>query len=658
MKIKILIVILFIPAMIFADYSDNLLRGGISRMKSLGNPEISLPDSTSIIDLYECGFVSSLVFRPKINYFSLSPVYENYYSIEETNYGSKYLNEFGNLSLNLKKEGENKLLFWIKEKGVFVIKPYLLWNGGKQTYNSSYYGSEVYGISKTLLAGDAEFSYLIKDGMSIGGILRYCRGNFSEIENGSTDKYTSQIDKLEYALSLSFMKENSGNKAVFAISAGPKKNVMFFPGPLSNDISFLLYGFGYGNIINLYNHYNYKSTSEYHYKSSSYYSDSKSETVIEASCFDIDIGTQITNEEKLELCFDAGLIFRGNIKKKYYSEYKSTYSPLSKYSDEEELYKNAIGYHAGLNNRFFLKAGTLGSKVELIGVAEGRDSSVYFGITEGFCAITDKLNVPVEFFIHDYCSDSIMKPEYFIYGGRVGSEIIMKNDIKLRLGTELSRHVGYEASYFFNRIDLGCGIGFEKTNFSAGLGFNYNFDFAHVGYYSNSKYENRTISISADIKMFFSDKRSIEKEVLKKQEEVVKIKETATPVPEELFGGGESGPPVEEKISANIDTTESSELVTENYVERDKIKAQVGTLKLMTRGDYEYSNMNYEDALYCYDKALKIFGESIPASYKSIILKRKAMCYKKTGDNYRMNQILRMLDKSGKTKTNKGGKKK
>lgn len=234
-RVLLLVLFIFVSALtVFA-----METGGSARLVSLGNPKISIADSTLGMDLYENGFISgiftrktenTLIFYPSLQYNSmLSQSASNPDNSDE-------LQGAGGGNGLMSTPSDSGLVFYPSDNFVLIFRPYGNWIVNKMTRNDSTPPPDITMFSDYMYAGELAAAFKITPGFAVsllGGYTRHGLNFRDDYEEYPTDY---AMDNLEYEASASLLPEKDGGMA-YALTIGNKKStdpMMSFSGGLDS----------------------------------------------------------------------------------------------------------------------------------------------------------------------------------------------------------------------------------------------------------------------------------------------------------------------------------------------------------------------------------------------------------------------------------------
>lgn len=151
---KTLGVILFCTLAFAVSASERSLSGGPARTAALGGQEIALPDSTSVLDLYENGFSAAIFTRPQKNIIEATPLFNktfrNYKGTGAADW--RYRTQdigFGTLA--------DSVLVWFSPDMALAIRPMAAFDTEKKQ-NTGPSSEEKTTSNNTEIAGEAELA--------------------------------------------------------------------------------------------------------------------------------------------------------------------------------------------------------------------------------------------------------------------------------------------------------------------------------------------------------------------------------------------------------------------------------------------------------------------------------------------------------------------
>lgn len=471
-----------------AAASDDSLTGGIGRMTGMGSPQITVPDSTSVIDLYESGNVAAIFARPVKSFIQLSPAMDMALHKDVEDNPTEETDQVNMLYLGSGYFGEKSSVaaVWFSPESVLVIKPYVFYGAGKDetTFPGSGAPSDADNLTQMLLAGEVEYGFKVNKGFSLGAVLGYSNFALTRKDTDGNDDYSLYSNKLIYAASAAFFLPADGADMTASLSFG-NRTVAIPMVDMAINMDDLL-------------EISYMIASPYVLSNFSSYSRNESATLVQedfgsnpVTGFKADAGFAFDDKKGFEASVQAGALFGYTMKdiEKEVDTNKLTDTSVTTETTDDIL-KDGIGVIYDLKARKNFGIITPGLKVTGFNVASkiADDTSISYiqsgiGLATGASFEFAKgISVPVEYVFERLALLQQKGSDYgeisFLTNGvRGGIEYSFDSGLIIRGGADFTRGGMMEKSSVDGNVDESDPIGsednpaYDQLGFSAGTGF-------------------------------------------------------------------------------------------------------------------------------------------------------------------------------------------
>ncbi len=479
-------------------FSDVYLKGGVGRLAAMGNVDISVPDASSVIDLYDAGFTSSVLSRKKANVKNASPAFafrsrktvqDN--PAEDTSDSSGF-----DISTNMYREKNNGALFWLSNDNVLVIKPYVRFFPGTQKNSTpGIGGSPVVTTSITELqyAADIEYAHRLMPELSLGALIGIVFDNTTSVPAGTSNKTSVDYSKFEYQVSGTYFLNRNIN---LSLSVGAKKRILpYYPLEIQDFRGSFLAESAFTH-----SHFAYK----YYYKTEAGGVRDETTNEISMNGFDINLGGGLEVPKTAELTLKLGLIaaISGRYKSQNVLTNIGTGASVINTAPEYDCYMDGMLMSADLKGRYHLDFVIIGARFAYTGLGIKRiygynavpfDQSMSiidtaFGVTLN---IIENLLLPVEFVVQNASLIETRANEentdtLTLLGVRIGAEYSLSREIKARAGFDFASGGQTHRSVFYNFVNDNSPYGTDTNPAINQLAFGLGIGYASGGFEGNA----------------------------------------------------------------------------------------------------------------------------------------------------------------------------
>jgi hypothetical protein len=524
---------------------DYTWRGGEARRSALGGVSVSLPDASSMIDLYEEGFASSLVLRKKMNVISTTWLAIPHEYTEETPGSSASLRDHP-LALAGEGDGSAGITYFFDNDSVMQFKPYVMLNEGEKSLEQDLPPDSMSVDSlENLYAADVIFSRRITENFSGGASLRasFYRDEAVTGRDAYIDYDTETVNitdkilysKAEFSISGTYSPDENVHAAV---SFGTLKSLSPYYEPWitgMRNTGFtgairaypVLFG-GYGS-----NRFIRKKTVASLWESSA-----ETEEKQGIAGYDINAACGARGQDGSVFTASAGLTLgiTGNysvMSSTVVDMYPSTGTPYSG-GEEYKNIRNGLAHHFIFKGRYDFGAATAAGMFSYhsagadfsgnTGPAVSLSSQVFDAVI-GASFSPDKFIIPVEIFMETLIQSEKGGPDnrqanyaLFTAGLRGGAEYEVSEGILMRLGFDAayggpSSHVKNDSGVNDAMLGTYSNPAYMQAAISLGAGhYNKNTEINLNLRYSNTQrlpydksllnYDEASMTIMADVKVY------------------------------------------------------------------------------------------------------------------------------------------------------------
>lgn len=321
-----------LPAIMFTETGYMVKRwweGGAAKMTAMGTFSFAVPDKTSIIDLYSFGYASAMLKREKKNDIDLALGYKTGFGGAALDLGGAYADDAS-------------VVYWITNDDVLVLKPSFVKDEGY----TEYYDAKI-EYARTIGAGfgagvSIKKSSLIKSDIDSGEA-------YDEVADTNYDYEVStkiRGEKTEWRASLDYtgrvadgnMFFNQGFAYSFALGAGSETEappLKLLKSMAWNELGRLSYLYGYDNTVSI------SDSADYNPIIDSYTANFDSTHT--GTAFDLGMFISLDGKSRAELLVKGKAVVNSS----YSLDYTREYSIFT--SDNEAAEKIYKGYMLGVD---------------------------------------------------------------------------------------------------------------------------------------------------------------------------------------------------------------------------------------------------------------------------------------------------------------------
>ncbi len=481
---------------------SNMYEGGVARMYAMGNPSISVPDITSIVDLYSEGFTSFYAFRDRRDFVNVEPSlsFPSGSSVQSGALAQYSKNSSTVPALNFLQESENGVTRWLSPDGVLIIRPYFSMAPGSVKTGDALGNTTQTNSSAYNYAFEAEYAHRIMPNLSAGISLGYATLNSGMSSADSSEKTDINTSKIEYLFSGTYLMPVKENNLYFGLSLGNKTGLLSgldisLPSSLSTIQPFLQAA---GGIYNLFNTITLVDTQD----------TPASKTIdtmkVDISAFDIALASGFVMPGKLDADISLRLAPGIGAKLSGTNSYTDKTTNQTTVSDSFEAYdtaKNGLEAVVSAKARGYIGAFTPSIKLGYTSLGldflkfanDTNPEKIHIGIfdaTFGASLKISKFIIPLELsFQNGSYTQAGDYPAVFNIGGwkvLLGAEYVVSDSLKARLGFDYSAGSitiamngaapvasGTADNPATNATGLNIGMGYSKDKFEGNIALRY-----------------------------------------------------------------------------------------------------------------------------------------------------------------------------------------
>jgi hypothetical protein len=524
---------------------DYTWRGGQARRAGLGGVSVSLPDASSVIDLYGEGFASSLVLRKKISVISATWLAMPHEYTQETPDAFSSLRDHP-LALSGEGDGSSGITCFFDNDSALQFKPYVMLNEGEKNTEVTLPSDTAFVDSlENLYAADIIFSRRINEHFSGGASLRaaFYRDEAATARDAYIDFDSEKIrktdkifySKAEYSISATYSPDENASAA---LSFGTLKPLIPYYEPLITGMRNRGFDGAIGAFPALFGGYSCTRLVTEKIRASLWESSSETSEKTGVSGYDISAGCGAHGPGAGVFTASAGLTLgiTGNYVMTSSTVVDMYFSTGSAYFGSENYRKisSGLAHHFVFKGRYDLGWATAAGKFsyyssgadffENAGPAVSVSSQVFDAII-GASFSPDRFIIPVEIFTQSYIQSEKGGVDnrqanfsLFTAGFRAGTEYEVSEGVMMRLGLDAayggpSSHVKNDSGVIDSLLGTSGNPAYLQAGISLGAGhyaknteINLNLRYGNTGRLPGSKalmdYKEASMTIMADVKVY------------------------------------------------------------------------------------------------------------------------------------------------------------
>jgi hypothetical protein len=524
---------------------DYTRHGGAARRAALGGINITLPDVSVAMDLYEEGYVSSLVLRKKQNMISTSWIAMPHEYNMEAGDSSDSLRE---LPVLLAGEGDGSAGFTysLDNDNTLQFRPYLMINEGWQNTVKGLFSDSLYrDFLENMYAADIVFSRKITKNFSGGAGLRaaFYRDesvtqqtayiNYDIVSISGSEKIF--YSKAEYSISCTYAPDENASAAV---SFGTLKALLPYFDPWISGMKKTGLNGAVSVYPSLFSGYSYSRSFGEKTYASLWESSVQIEEKQDISGYDINAGCSVRGQGQSVFTASAGLTLwlSGSYSVLSNTVVDNYFAADTEYTGNAEYVKthNGQAHHVALKGRYDFGAAIAAGKFtyssagadlyEASGPAVSLSSQI-FDVSAGIVFLPDRFVIPVEIF-----AASLFQSEKGYVDSREADFSLfnagLKGGVEYEIASAVFMRLGFDASYggpssrvktaggvtgsllgtSLNPAYAQAGINFGAGHYNDNIEINLNLRFSSTGRMPANaalmEYNETSVTIMTDVKIF------------------------------------------------------------------------------------------------------------------------------------------------------------